>query len=86
MASVTSVVKHHGTIGDLLFKIVELTGDAAGSTDIPVKEIGLKYAVACWSQGIDDNVNLQWSTYSGTTLVSDAIGDGEKQYLFVIGY
>lgn len=81
----TVTVKRHSGIGDLLLKIVEVTGDGS-TTSITAVSVGLTYIVACWSQDVDDNNALQMSTYSGTSVTIEAISDTKKQLFFFVGW
>lgn len=84
--AMSATIKHHGVIGDLLLKVVEVTGDNSDKT-LTAAELGLKYVVAVWSSGVNDDKRLQFSTYSGTSIsVVTAIGSATKQYLFVLGW
>ena len=81
----TQVIEKHTGIGDLLLKIVKVTGDGSATT-MTAGSIGLSYITAVWTQDVDDDNALQISTYSGTTITFEAITATKVQLFFVLGY
>ncbi len=73
-------------MGDMRFTITEVTGDGS-VTSITNPDVGMHRFIAAWLQDIDDGAALGVTVTSATELtLSAAIGNGQKQMLFAIGY
>lgn len=81
----TLSIKRHAVFGDLLLKIVEVTGDGSATT-MTAGSVGLSYILGVWTQDIDDDAIIDFSVMAGSTVTFDAITSTKKQLFFVLGW
>lgn len=78
-------IKKHSVFGDLLLKIVKVTGDGS-TTTMTAGSIGLSYIMGVWTQDVDDDAILDFSVMAGSTVTFDAITSTKIQMFFVVGW
>lgn len=72
-------------MGDMRMTITLITGDAS-TTEITNTDIGLSKIQFAWLQDVDDGAALGMAITTTTITLTAAIGSGEYQWLFAIGW
>jgi len=80
--AVTGTKKLITSIGDKLFVVYELTGDAGGSTTytLPMAQID-----GAWFNRTTSTATSELMSHSSATLTFAAIGNGLKMYVMAVG-
>lgn len=81
----TVTIKRHTGIGDLLLKIVQVTGDGS-TTTMTAGSVGLSYITAAWSHSVDDTGTGYISVYQGTSITFVAVDNTKKRVFYILGY